>query len=301
VKALCALILLTPILGWGQIQGGTCFLLLALPVSAEQLPHYDAGKRSLSLGDMADANRELRLALSEQPDHPAILDALGQAEYAAGRYRSAKRYFERALKHAPDPDGASAANLAQACHAMGEYTRAEQLLRGAVQAQPRNAIFWHALGQALVGQQRYQEAREALEKALALENQPYIWSDLANVLLVQRKQPEALDLFQQALAATPSGQGRARIRTNVGIVQWKLGHRAESETALREALHEIVTAVGTQHPDTARILENYSEVLRRSGRKKEAKKLATQAAEIRSAFSFQDSTNSWTIGWQDIR
>src|SRR5437879_5943471 len=47
--------------------------------------------------------------------------------------------------------------------------------------------------------------------------------------------------------------------------------RADGEVSLREALDETVTAVGPNHPDTAWVLENYSEVLRKSGRKAEAR------------------------------
>jgi Tfp pilus assembly protein PilF len=114
---------------------------------------------------------------------------------------------------------------------------------------------------------RYPEADTVLHKALALRNDPVIWSDLAAVYQSQHKEAQALELLRQAVLEAPPGQGRARIRANLGVLEWKTGARADGEVSLREALDETVTAVGPNHPDTAWVLENYSEVLRKSGRK----------------------------------
>ena len=63
--------------------------------------------------------------------------------------------------------------------------------------------------------------------------------------------------------------------------------RERSEKTLQDALEEAEASVGPDHPDTARILEQYSELLRRNGRKAEAKKAVERAVAIRASSASQ--------------
>src|SRR5947208_14183151 len=77
-------------------------LIFAVHMRADLLDRYHAGERLLDQGKPEEALRELRIAVQEAeaasldgPGLGAILDALGRAEFRAGQYRSAKKYFER--------------------------------------------------------------------------------------------------------------------------------------------------------------------------------------------------------------
>ena len=111
----------------------------------------------------------------------------------------------------------------------------------------------------------------------------------------------AMALLQQAVAEIEPGQARARLLTNLGVLQWESGMREESEKTLHDALEEAEASVGRDHPDTARILEQYSELLRRNGRKAEAKNAAQRAAAIRASSAAQTNENGFTVDWRDRR
>ena len=89
------------------------------------------------------------------------------------------------------------------------------------------------------------------------------------------------------------------MRANLAMLQWQSGMREASEKTLQEALAEAEASVGPDHPDTARILELSGEVLRRSGRKAEAKKAADRAVAIRASSASQTNENGFTVDWRD--
>jgi len=275
------------------------------PALADWQDRYRAGERLLADGKIEEAQRELNTALREaesaNPEEPgigAILDALGRLEFQAGRIRRAKSYFDRSLDRVrgqrTTAEAASLSNAGEALLALGEYTRALQSFRQALEIMPRSAGLWHHLGQALLQTRRYPEAEAALRKAVA------IWEDSAPAavalndlsLLYQAKGQNrlAMDALERAIATAAPGQIRARMRANRGVLHWRLGQKREAEADLRQALGEMEVAVGPLHPDVGRILSDYSAVLEKIGRKPEAKVMARRAQVIESSFAPQ--TNS---------
>jgi tetratricopeptide (TPR) repeat protein len=111
----------------------------------------------------------------------------------------------------------------------------------------------------------------------------------------------AMTLLQQAVSEITPGQARARLLTNLGVLQWESGMRERSEKTLQDALEETEASVGSDHPDMARILEQYSEVLRRNGRRAEAKKAGERAVAIRASSASQTNENGFTVDWRDSR
>ena len=238
----------------------------------------------------------LRADPAAHPAEAGILDALGQAEMRGGRYRSAKTYFEKA-SHASEDNGVALANLAQACFVLGEYRRAEQLLRGALSKLPESGDAWHLLGQVLYQRRLYTEAESSFRKALAIDNDALVWSDLAAIALVRHEVAQAEQWLRMAIVESLPGQGRARVRANLALLQWKRGARQEAAAGFREALDEMTTAVGPNHPEISVILDRYAEVLRTLGRKDEAKRAAARAVEIHHAFDAQGNRTQQTVEW----
>jgi tetratricopeptide (TPR) repeat protein len=275
-------------------------VLAALPALADWSANYRLGEAFLEQGRTEDAVRELKIALKENPEEVTILDALGRAELRAGRYRSAKGYFEKASHHAAVDNAIPLANWAQVCFVLGEYSSAEQLLRRTLAMLPESADAWHLLGQVFYKSRRYADADSAFHKALALSHNALIWSDLAAIYLSQHQEEQGMQMFRRAISEGSAGQGRARVRANLAQLQWKRGENEAARTGFQEALDEMTIAVGSSHPEIAVILERYSQVLRKSGQKAEAKGAAARAAEIRSVFDLQSNRNGFTVDWSDV-
>jgi Flp pilus assembly protein TadD len=243
------------------------------------------------------------VAADTGPAAAASLDALGRSEFAAGRYLNARKYFERALQ-SPATDAANRtvalSNAGQACLALGENRQAEKYFRDAIALAPEVAGLWHRLGQSLFQQHRHAEAESAYRKALQFKpDEADVWADLAAILAAQKRRPEALALLRQAVAATPTGQNRARILRNLAVLEWKDGARHDAAAHLSEALTEMEAAVGQSHPDLVRVLEDYSEALAGIGDRFRSREAARRAQSIRSGFAAQNGTG--TVGWRDLR
>jgi hypothetical protein len=86
--------------------------------------------------------------------------------------------------------------------------------------------------------------------------------------------------------------------SNLAVLQWKSGQREAAVETLREALAAMEAAVGPDHPDVAKILDDYSAALEKTGRKAEAKTLAARAESIRTSFQAQSGL---TVDWRDLK
>jgi hypothetical protein len=85
------------------------------------------------------------------------------------------------------------------------------------------------------------------------------------------------------------------------VLRWKAGRKAEAESGFKQALREMEEAVGSQHPDVGRILEEYSVVLKKSGRVVESRDMQTRAKSIKSTFAAQTNSGSITVDWRDLK
>jgi len=276
---------------------------------------YRSGESSLAEGRTAIALERLQAAAEEaevagasDAQLAAVYDALGRAGMQNGRYRDGRRNFERALRLSVDgPLEARAAvtsNLGQACQALGELVRAEQLFRQALAAMPNRTELWNLLGGVLARQHRYKEAEDALRKALSDPPDPASLTasnDLAVIYEARGKLREAVGLYEQAICGAVAGQSRARILANLGALQLKLGNPAVAAVAIGRSLQEMEAAVGPAHPDVARVLEVYERVLRKAGHKAEAIEVAQRAKSIRSSFVGQDNANRVTVDYLDLK
>lgn len=227
----------------------------------------------------------------------------GAAEFQAGRFQAAKKYFAQAVREAAgsEPDlAAKLSNLAQAQVALGELALASETIRRSIDYQPKSAQLWNQLGQVLILRKQYREAEEVQRKALMLAGpgQPavaaVIYSDLSLIYKEAGKNSQALESLESARALLPAGRARARVLSNLGMLCWGLGRKTEAASYLGRALQEMEEAAGQHHPDVGRILEQYSTVLSKSGQKQVAREMAARAEEIRSA------ALPATVDWRDL-
>lgn len=236
-------------------------------------------------------------------------DALGQLEFRAGRYRAAKKLFqESAQRHQGQPEARAAAlaNLAQAQLALGEQSQAAGSVRQALDLMPRSGRLWNLLGQVLFAGRQFDEAGVAQRKALdlTLDTEPQaaatVLNDLALLHEQSRQGEQAIECLRRAQNLLSPGHARARVLANLGLLAWKFGPKSAAADYLEQALKEMEQAVGIHHPDVGRILEDYSAVLAKSGRKQTARQMAERARQIRSNSLVQTNTSGTTVDWRDL-
>jgi tetratricopeptide (TPR) repeat protein len=239
----------------------------------------------------------------------ADYDAQGRAEYAAGRFRAAKTLFEkevRQLEGKPTAQAIALTNLGMTLMALGESRLAEGSLRRAVALWPESSRGWRYLGQAVFQRGDGPEAERMVHKALALAGEERAveascMSDLATILIDSKRMREASDVLESAIRLAEAGQARARMLRNLGALKWEMGQKEVAERLLGQSVVEMEAVVGREHPDLARILDDYAIVLEKLGRKREAKQTAVRAQSIRQSFGWMANSNSQTVDWRDIR
>lgn len=136
---------------------------------------------------------------------------------------------------------------------LGEYDRAEPLLRAVLREDPSVDLVHHELGQALVGLGRLAEARQSLEKAVGLNPELVAaWRDLYEVRAAEGDDAGAAEAYRQSMrnkeldpllkkAIESIGQGRLGVAE--AICREYLKRRPHDVDAIR-LLAEIGIAVG---------------------------------------------------------
>lgn len=127
---------------------------------------YLLGVAWMQLGDAASALPPLEHARDLEPQRALTLAALGIAHNQQKRYADAKAILDQALALQPD-DAEVLAVLAEAEEGLGERAAAEAHARRALERAPGHATALLVLGLVRMEEQRYAEAREALEASLA--------------------------------------------------------------------------------------------------------------------------------------
>lgn len=139
--------------------------------------------------------------MSERPEAQVNIGnfhaARGDVEKARGAFREAV-----AIENSFMP---AYINLADLERAAGNEKASEVVLRQAISVAPENGLAWHALGLALVRQQRTGEGLDALQKAVRLEDGNARFAYVYAVALHSTGKPgEALLVLQVAHAAHPA-------------------------------------------------------------------------------------------------
>ncbi len=202
--------------------------------------HQWLGLLYFHLGRYADAITTWRWALRRSPDNARLLANLGAAYFQLGRADEAISACEQSVRIEPtprayynlgaalfsigkhgdaldaleraaalqpgDPDGWG--NLGSACRLVpGHEARAKEALENAVllartrlSSLPRDALMWGQLSGWLANLERYEEAHEAIERALDLAPDDPILMQKA-IGAYQRRQPElAISWLRRAIA-----------------------------------------------------------------------------------------------------
>src|SRR5437870_5467805 len=134
------------------------------PLSPQE--HVTLGESYHAQGKMDLAAREYQAALKKEGDYVPALIALGNLSFETGFLQDAEDHYRHVLTVVPDHPSASN-NLAMVYLSRNErLDEAERLAKRALaQGEPLRSYILDTLAKIYVRQERYQEARTALEEA----------------------------------------------------------------------------------------------------------------------------------------
>jgi CHAT domain-containing protein/tetratricopeptide (TPR) repeat protein len=233
-----------------------------------------------------------------------------EAMYKQGEYKPA---LDMALRNQRDLGGlvgehhrayARCLNtLAELYHYVGDYRRAEPLLRQALeirrQALGENhpdfafslhsfAVLYQEMGDYRRAEPLYQQALEITRRTRG-ENHPYHATCLNNLAELYSKMGDyrrAEPLYQQALEIKRRTQGENHPRyatslNNLAVLYLAMGDYRRAEPLLRKAFEIRKRTLGENHPDSATCLDNLAVLYRKMGDYRRAEPLLRKAFEIR--------------------
>jgi tetratricopeptide (TPR) repeat protein len=154
-------------------------------------------------------------------------------------------------------------------HQARDYPRAEEVYRGLLRAEPRNAKVWFALAQLCEADRRPTEAAACFRQALEIdprESEGHF--QLGNVLSQQRQFAESEAAYRRCLQLRPDHVGAL---VNLGFILGEQDRFDEARASYEEALKH--------RPDLAEAHHNLGNVLREQGRLDQA--LACYEAALR--------------------
>jgi tetratricopeptide (TPR) repeat protein len=139
--------------------------------------YNEVGARALRSGNVDAAYHALRRAVALDPDLVAPYQSLADVYVQIGRYEQAEQWYMQTIEH--DRNFIPAySRLGHLYNEQGKFAEAERLLIAGLELSPETAQtelilitryeMLSDLGWAYFGQQRYEQAREALEGAVTL-------------------------------------------------------------------------------------------------------------------------------------
>jgi tetratricopeptide (TPR) repeat protein len=166
---------------------------------------------------------ELEQALKLKADLAPALIALGQIKLAEGDLVGASAQLEAALRQGDD----YAARMALGNVRLQQQRPADAVehFQHAVQLDPRSAEAKSALGQALLGAGKLDEAERTLRAAVQARGDTQAMAALGFALERQKKADQALAVFQQVLAQEPAA---APALFGAGVASEDLGRNEQA-------------------------------------------------------------------------
>jgi len=133
----------------------------------EILPYVGLGTIALHRRELQDAEKWFRRAEKIQPEHPAVLLALGRLELAKGNYARAVHLLEQSKEKGED-SATLYSELGLAHSKLNEWGKAAQALELSLRRHRGNVRWRLVLAQALEQLRRVKEAEERYREVLAL-------------------------------------------------------------------------------------------------------------------------------------
>jgi tetratricopeptide (TPR) repeat protein len=255
---------------------------------AKAQAHNELGDVYLALERRSEALDAYRRATELDPTFALPWNSLGNLYRVDKRPADAEQAYRRAIELDPD--------LAWPYHSLalleaqrGNYLQAVPLYQQALARHRRDAdraVSWHHLGEVYAVLERFGEAEQAYQQAVALDP-AYAWPyHHLGLLYEQRGElPEALVAFRQALARHQQDEDRAVAWNHLGNVNRRLDRIEEAVEAYQRA--------NTLDSAYAQPWSNLGDIYRELGRQEEAMAAYRQAIGL-------DPVVAWPyhhLGW----
>lgn len=265
-------------------------------------------------GRYQDADRTLRRALQaakeesrSQRDLGLTLNNLGGVQVLLGEFVAAEKNLNLAMHHFRDTGNAGSEwtfplnHLAILYRRTGRLQKAEQAYRQVLAERERTSTTADAfvarihanLGSVLMEQKRLPEATQFLEKALqSFQALPGMGEDQATTLVnlsvlhwLAGDRPRATERAADAVVVlercVPAGHPRLGASLlNLGAIELESGNVQDALLHMNKAVQILEGALPSTHTMVADALFQYSDALRKSGKKREAKSIRQKASSI---------------------
>ncbi|OAN54662.1 hypothetical protein A6A04_12110 [Paramagnetospirillum marisnigri] len=217
----------------GDLPGAEALIRRSLSIDPEQ-PEVWSNLGAVFMGqqDMDQASDCFRRALRRKPDHLKARNNLGVCLLGRSKWAEAIEVLEPVVAQAPTLTGA-AVNLAMALVGAGRHDEAVAICANLIERDGDNldALLCLADAQARVGDR--DEAISTLRRALAHWPVRQVANNLANLLLAEGRNAEAVGLYRAILEGDPDD---AQVLSNLGGALTALGLVEEAEAAYRRSL-----------------------------------------------------------------
>ena len=207
-----------------------------------------------------------RLLSSNDMQVAVTLSNIGEIKRLQGQYRAAAEFLKEAIllhetaaRTSHPAFGATLLSLASVYNDRKQYYASEPLVRRAME------IFETSLGP---------ESREA---CAALNTLAILYAQLGNPEAAERHLRTALQRRQDS----PPDVSTATAHYNLGKVLFEMDRLKESEEYLQKALHLRRELLGPRHPFTRLTLDAYVQVLKRTGKKRQAREIGAAMLQPR--------------------
>jgi tetratricopeptide (TPR) repeat protein len=131
-----------------------------------------------SLGDFPKAEAAYRALIAINPKHTHVYTTLGYAYWKMGRVDEAMASYRKQMELDPH-DGYASWNLATELASRGRWDEALRFAAVSAEGVPDDPRRWDLLGRAQIRTGRVDEARQSLDRALALPHGPMIDNNIA--------------------------------------------------------------------------------------------------------------------------
>ncbi len=193
----------------------------------------DESVRQHKGGDLDAARAGYLAVLRDAPEHPLALNLLGTIDAQLGNLEDAERLLRKAISLAPR-EGAFYTNLAGVLQQAGRMPEAVQAYRLALKIDPGQPEVLNNFGSLLLESGQPDEAEACFRKVLELRpDAPEAHNNLGRALNNQRKHEEALAAFTEAVTLDPNF---ALAYNNLGHVYRALGRNTHAAASFQQAI-----------------------------------------------------------------
>lgn len=173
---------------------------------AEVLQEMKTSSRDSLLDQLSTSMERLH------PDDPHILAALGDRELSDKNNEKALEYYLKSLDFLPENEPVLQRSITLSFELQKPYEEIENLTSIAVEGFPKKVEFWFFDGTSKLGQKKYEEAKQALEKALELNAgknkhlEMMVYGQLGDTYHYLDQKEQAYEAYENVLAYNPNNE-----------------------------------------------------------------------------------------------